>query len=258
MKLLLGIIVINFAFYKAAIFLNQGLSNFSDEVAFVVVILGVFAVSIMTSPSLKAKQIIFHILSAFRSNSGKREDSINNGVNILMGKHPNPKKISRIDQKILMDGIELVKLNFSEEKIQTVLESRINKFLDDGMAMTGWIKSLGKYPPAFGLAGTVLGLIHMMRGLAESSDPKETGLRMSIALLATLYGIILSNMIILPLSERMKSNIIEDVNLCEISLNAIMLYKRKANIIEAQENLNAFVFSENKKLDLLTPLMEAS
>jgi chemotaxis protein MotA len=257
MKLLLGIILINWAFYKATTFLNQGLSNFTDDVAFVVVVLGVVAVSIMTSPSLKLKQILYYLFSAFKSNTGRREDAINNGMNVVMGRSPS-RKSKRIDQKVLLDGVELAKLGFSEEKIKTVIESRINNYIDDGITMAGWVKGLGKYPPAFGLAGTVLGLIHMMRGLAESSDPKETGLRMSIALLATLYGIVLSNIIILPLAERMKSNLAEDVNLCEISLNAIILFKRKANIIEVQEDLNAYVFSENKKLDFITPLLEAS
>ncbi len=257
MKLLLGIILINWAFYKATTFLNQGLSNFTDDVAFVVVVLGVVAVSIMTSPSLKLKQILYYLLSAFKSNTGRREDAINNGMNVVMGRSPSGKS-KRIDQKVLLDGVELTKLGFSEEKIKTVIESRINNYIDDGITMAGWVKGLGKYPPAFGLAGTVLGLIHMMRGLAEGSDPKETGLRMSVALLATLYGIVLSNIIILPLAERMKSNLAEDVNLCEISLNAIILFKRKANIIEVQEDLNAYVFSENKKLDFITPLLEAS
>jgi chemotaxis protein MotA len=257
MKIIFGNVILFTGIVFSIIHLEQGLKSYWDFVAFFVVVFGTIAVSLMTSPAMKIRTILRQILSSLENPAAKREDAIHNAVNVLRGKRPSG-VANRIDQRILLDGVELVRLGFSVEKIQTILVDRIEKITDDHMMIANWVRGLSKYPPAFGLVGTVLGLIHLMRGLAVGSDPKETGIRMAIALVATLYGLILSNAFINPVGERIRSNILEEVTLAEISLKAVLMLKTRVNLVEAQEHLSSYLTSENTKLDILTNYLEAS
>jgi chemotaxis protein MotA len=251
MKIVVGNIILFLGIFVSIVHLEQGLTSYWDFVAFFVVIFGTFAVSLMTSPAMRTRIILRQLFSSFQNPAAKRESAINNAVSVLKGQKFNSTINSRIDERILADGLELVKLGFSSEKIKLILEQRIEKSADDHMMIANWFRGLAKYPPAFGLVGTVLGLIHLMRGLAEGSDPKETGIRMAIALVATLYGLILSNAFINPIGERIRNNILEEINLCEISVQSVLMLKDQTNLLEAQEFLSSYLATGAQKLNLL-------
>lgn len=257
MKIIIGFAIITSGFYIALDHLDQRIVQFWDIIAFSVVVFGTMAVSIMTMPSLKLKHILQIFFYSIRGNHGLREDCINNSINVMNGHNPNG-VANRIDQKILIDGLELIRLGFDKEVIENILVDRIEKYTDDCNSIAQWIKGLSKYPPAFGLAGTVLGLIHLMKGLSEGTDPKETGLRMAVALVATFYGIIVSNIFVSPVGDRILSNIQEDQNLADISLNAILMIREKTNLVLAYEQMNNSVPMQYKKLNFSESILEAS
>jgi chemotaxis protein MotA len=257
MKIILGFIVITVGFYVSLEHLNQGIKQFWDVIAFAMVVFGTIAVSIMTIPSLRIRHTFLIMKRGLASNHGLREDAIANAVNVMQGKTPTA-TAERIDQKILVDGLELMRLGFSTDKIRDLLLDRIEKYTDDVMTVAQWVRALSKYPPAFGLAGTVLGLIHLMKGLSEGTDPKETGLRMAIALVATFYGIVVANVFVNPIGDRIMSNAKEDQNLAEISLNAILMMSERVNYIEMLEQMNNYIPGQSRKLSLTDSFSEAS
>lgn len=247
MKIILGFGIVTIGFVIALDHLNQNINQYWDLIAFAMVVFGTLATSVMTMPSLKSRHVLRIMFHSFKGNHGLREDCISNSLNIMNGNVPS-QKAKRIDQKILLDGVELLKLGFTTEKIQNILSDRIEKYIDDNVSVGQWIRGLSKYPPAFGLAGTVLGLIHLMKGLSEGADPKETGIRMAVALVATFYGIVVANIFINPIGDRVISNTREDQNLAEISLNAILMVSQRTNYVEAIEQLNNYVPTQYKKL----------
>jgi chemotaxis protein MotA len=257
MKIIIGIAIITSGFYIALDHLDQRVVQFWDVIAFSVVVFGTFAVSVMTMPSLKVKHILRIFFAGIRGNHGLREDCINNSINVMNGMNPSA-KAKRIDQKILLDGLDLLRLGFDKDTIENILADRIEKYTDDCNTVAQWIRSLSKYPPAFGLAGTVLGLIHLMKGLSEGTDPKETGLRMAVALVATFYGIIVANIFVNPIGDRIMSNTQEDQNLAEISLNAILMIHDKTNLVVAFEQMNNSIPAQYKKLTFSVGALEAS
>ncbi len=257
MKILIGFIIITAGFYVSLDHLDQSITQFWDLIAFAMVVCGTLAVSIMTLPSLKIKHSLSIILRGVSGNHGLREDCIQNSLYLMQGNVPNG-KAKRIDQKILVDGFELLRLGFSTDKIRDILMDRIEKYTDDSVTVGQWIRSLSKYPPAFGLAGTVLGLVHLMKGLSEGADPKETGLRMAVALIATFYGIVVANICVNPIGDRIMSNTKEDQNLAEISLNTILMISDRTNYVEAMEHMNNYVPNQYKKLSFDYGALEAS
>lgn len=258
MKIIIGFLTISLGFYIAIEELNQNLNDFWDLIAFAVVVFGTVAVGIITMPSLKLKYTLHLLLRGISSNHGLRDDAILNSINLIQGHSPNKNNVKRIDQKILVDGVDLLRIGFSTEKIKEILLERIEKHSDEVFTIAQWVKGLAKYPPAFGLAGTVLGLIHLMKGLSEGADPKETGLRMAVALVATFYGIIMANVLISPIGDRIMSNLKEDENLAEISLNTIIMISEKVNYLEVLEQLNNYIPGQYKKLDLTETLLKVA
>ncbi len=257
MKILFGITIFAFGFYNAILHLQQDIANYWDVVAFSVVVGGTFAAGLITMPNVKLKFLFYHLLlSMVGSFNRKREEAILNGLNLLRGIVPNL-NFYKFDQKILFEGSELVKLGFSREKIEEILNRRIEQFGEDSYKVANWLRALAKYPPAFGLSGTVLGLVYLMRGISEGTTPAETGMRMAIALVATFYGILLANVLINPLGDRIKENIDETLVLCDIAVSAVGMLRDKENILVAQETLNSFIPSD-KSVDVLGQYLEAS
>ncbi|MCB0414001.1 MAG: MotA/TolQ/ExbB proton channel family protein, partial [Bdellovibrionales bacterium] len=148
---------------------------------------------------------------------------------------------SKFEEQILLDGYELIELGFSPEKIQMVLEERIYQVEKKKAQISNSIQSLSKYPPAFGLAGTVFGLVELMKAVTEGLPAQQTGIKMATALVATMYGLIVANLFVNPAGELLKK-IYEDENrLYEIALHTVMLAAEQSNLLEAQEMLNSHV-----------------
>lgn len=257
MKILIGFLVISLGFFVALDHLGQQLHEFWDVIAFSVVGCGTFAVSIISMPSLKLKHILRILINSLRGNDGLRDECIQNATSLVQGNEPTG-KAKRIDQKILVDGMELLQFGFSPDRVFEILSERIEKYTDDSLTIAHWVKNLSKYPPAFGLAGTVLGLVHLMNGLSEGTDPKETGVRMAVALVATLYGILGANVLINPIGDRILANVVEDQNLAEISLKAIVAISMSQNYVETLEELNNFVPSQHSKLTFNVGLLDVA
>ncbi len=248
MNLLLGFIVVSSGFMFALGHLNQSVSTYWDIIAFSMVVIGTLSVAIITGPPLRVLVILRFLFQGLRNGSGLREDTINNSINLFKGNIPNG-QVKRFDQKVLVDGLELLRLGYPTDKIEMILKQRIENHIDDAVTVGAWVRGLSKYPPAFGLAGTVLGLIHLMHGLSDGSGPRETGMRMAIALVATLYGIIVANIFVNPIGDRLMSKAKEDYNLATISLETILMISKKTNMITAIEKLNNYMPNKFRPID---------
>jgi flagellar motor component MotA len=100
-----------------------------------------------------------------------------------------------------------------------------------------------------------------MRGISEGIDTKETGVRMAVALVATLYGLLISNLLLNPIGEWLQEEIKRDEMKAEASLQLINLLVSGANLVEAHEMMNSFLGSGEKAgVDILAadPATEAA
>ena len=87
------------------------------------------------------------------------------------------------------------------KKIKDILDIERRTYLEDIDNAINLMELLGTYAPAFGLLGTVIGLVYMLSNL---KDPSTIGQGLALALLTTFYGLILSNMIFTPLASRLR------------------------------------------------------
>lgn len=244
MKYVIGLFISVVGFYLASKHLNQDLSEYWDFVAFFVVVLGTCAVMLITFPAAP----IGLLFQRFSQKFFLPSMSLKKHAEVCLGYVTSRNTINShsIEHKLLNDGMELLSLGFNREKIIDLLSQRFEVYTSRINTLSAWFKRGSKYPPAFGLAGTVLGLIHLMRGISAGIDTKETGIRMAVALVATFYGLLISNLILNPLGEWLQEEIKKDEIKAEMSINAVILMLERASIVEAQESLNSYLSGSEK------------
>jgi len=98
------------------------------------------------------------------------------------------------------------------------------------------VRSMAKYAPAFGLAGTIVGL---MRIFPQLSNPVNIGGAMSIALLTTLYGVLASNLVFFPIANKLRDNASEDEIVYRFVIEALHCINEKEYSIVIEQRLSS-------------------
>jgi chemotaxis protein MotA len=240
MKYIVGCLIAFTGFYLANDHLGQNLTDYWDFVAFFVVIFGTLSVLLISRPAVPTKMLFRRFYEKFLFSSPSLKKTADKCWEVSSKQQP-IKDPRYIEEQLLNDGLELISLGFSKDKTLEILSQRYHQFEGQIMLLAAWLKRNAKYPPAFGLAGTVLGLIHLMRGISAGIDAKETGIRMAVALVATLYGLIISNLILNPLGEWLVEESKKDLQKSEMSIETVGLMMEGVNIVEIQERLNSFL-----------------
>lgn len=107
----------------------------------------------------------------------------------------------KISNDFLADGIRQVIDGSKPEVLKQTMLSNMKGILDRNSASEKVWRSMGDTSPAFGMIGTVIGLVAMM---ANMDDPKAIGPAMAAALLTTLWGSVLANVFFLPVADKLK------------------------------------------------------
>lgn len=105
---------------------------------------------------------------------------------------------------LIAKGLELLVMGVDKQTIRYVLESEIEAMMRRDLRAAHVYESMGGYSPTIGILGAVLGLIQVMRHLA---DPNELGAGIAVAFVATIYGVGLANLVFLPLANKLKNYI---------------------------------------------------
>lgn len=134
----------------------------------------------------------------------------------------------------------------SEEELGQVLRQRSHTIYQRYMEEVVKFKTIGKYPPAFGLMGTTLSMITLLQRLGEPGGQKLLGPAMAIGLVATFYGLAISNLIFNPISENLADSARETKLKNAIIVEGVRLIARKTNPIVLAERLNSFLMPSER------------
>ncbi len=251
---LVGIFVAISSLVAAVLHLHQEAAHFWDFVAFACVSGGTIAVALMTFPWQYRRTIFAAIGSLFFPRGIQEGDAVQVCMEYFRvmstGSRMWDQPTRTMSDEILRDGAELLTLGFKREKIHEILEERIYQSFERSQKIANAFRSLAKYPPAFGLAGTVLGLVTLMRKVSAGADAKQTGFMMAIALMATFYGLLTANLLVAPIGENLAKTAVAQRKSAEIALQTVLLLADKASLLEAQEVLNSYV-SKNERIDVI-------
>jgi chemotaxis protein MotA len=114
---------------------------------------------------------------------------------------PAERVIEQISAPLLRRGTQLVLDGFPKDQITLALQRQIAEDRDHLRQPVEMLRAMSGYAPAFGMLGTLLGLVQMLFGLG-SGDLASIGAAMGFAMLTTVYGLVLANLVLKPLASK--------------------------------------------------------
>ncbi|TDB01942.1 motility protein A [Halomonas marinisediminis] len=160
------------------------------------------------------------------------------GVERMLASVPNP---------FLRTGVELLIANTPEQEILDLLHWRIARLKARERAEAQIFRTLALYAPAFGMLGTLVGLVNMLATL-DTSDIGVIGGHMATALLSTFYGIVLANLILKPIAVKLERRTEERLILMNMILEGISMMSRRRLPAFIEETLRAFIVDHRDEL----------
>jgi len=142
----------------------------------------------------------------------------------------------------LDDCLVLINDGYTDKEMREMLEQRIMSTYDVEKYQMGLVRSMSKYPPAFGMIGTVVGLIALMANMGGADvDMAEIGGYMAIALTTTLYGLMIANFIFKPISDNLELGSKENLKTRQLILETALLIKNGASLLVIQDTINSLL-----------------
>lgn len=256
MAYVLGLVLGLLALRVSLFFLDQSVAMYFDDVALVMVFGGTLAVAVIAAPWHHLREMRRTILSIIFGRSATHGAVIEAGLRFIQSRDvPRGVASSNVAGEILRDGQELLGLNFTTQEIENILQERLYQAIEKQRQIADYFHSLAKYPPAFGLVGTVLGLVNLMRAITEGMDPRQTGVKMALALVATLYGLIVANFIVAPIGEAITKRVSLEQFHAEIALQSVLLAADRVSLLKSQEMLNSYV-SKQQRVNIISKLVK--
>lgn len=142
-----------------------------------------------------------------------------------------------LDDEFLKKGILLIVDGTDPELVRAIMETELTSLEDRHKEKVSFWEGLGAMGPAWGMIGTLIGLINM---LGNMDDPGSLGPAMSTALLTTMYGSMLSNWFCTPVANKMKANNDKEVMVKEIMIEGLLSIQAGENPRVIEEKLKSF------------------
>jgi len=166
--------------------------------------------------------------------------------------------LDNIDNHYMQMGLENAILERDPKKLENYLENELNSMIDRHANGQEIFYNMGSYAPAFGLLGTVMGLILMMTKQAATSsvgsyaagaqDSMAALLQgMGIALVTTFYGVLLANLLFIPIAGKLKARSDEEVHSLNIIKAGILSIHSKEHPLIMREKLLTFMDKDTRK-----------
>jgi chemotaxis protein MotA len=188
----------------AAIALGGAPAAFIDVPSIVIVCVGTMLVTLMKfslGQFLGATKVA---IKAFMSKLPSSQELIDKAVELANQARTNgllALEEAEVPDEFFQKSINLLVDGHDPEVVKSVLNKDMNLTLSrhkDGQAI---FKAIGDVAPAMGMIGTLIGLVQM---LGSMDDPKKIGPAMAVALLTTLYGAVIANMVALPIANKLE------------------------------------------------------
>ena len=152
--------------------------------------------------------------------------------------------VAAIDDAYTRKGIQLVVDGADSDLVRMILQSEMDGMRARHKAGAHVFATAGGFAPTLGILGTVLSLVHVLENL---SSPGALGHSIAGAFLATLYGVGIANLVLLPISNKLKELSQEELHYRELLLEAVLSIQAGDNPRMIAEKLETFVSPEERR-----------
>lgn len=203
---LVGVLLGIFAVFGGALLEGLHLSAILQPTAAVIVVGGTLGATLLSYTSEDLRRAVRLLGLVFRRQPGGAAETLDEIVTIA--------NIARKEGILAVDGqrdairnelfkktIKYVIDGFEPATVRDIMQAEIDLVLEEEEAAAKVWEGAGGYAPTIGIIGAVLGLIHVMGNL---SDPSKLGDGIAVAFVATVYGVGMANLILIPLGTKLK------------------------------------------------------
>lgn len=239
----------SFIIVLAAILIGGSAGMFVDPASILIVVIGSSFVVLMKF-SLKQFLAAFKVAgTAFRFQLPETQALIDEVADIA--------KVARKEGFLALDGreypvpymklgIQLMVDGQPPEVVRSVLEKERLLTLERHRWGAKVFSAMGDVAPAMGMIGTLVGLVQM---LANMSDPASIGPAMAVALLTTLYGAVLANMVCIPIADKLTLRMTEEARMQAMLMDAVTSIHNGVNPRAVETLLSSYLPAKARKAE---------
>lgn len=149
-----------------------------------------------------------------------------------------------IEDDFLKKGILLIVDGTDPELVRGILETELSCIEDRHGSIIGFWETMGAMGPAWGMIGTLIGLINMLKDL---SDMASVGPNMAVALVTTFYGSFIANWLCAPIANKLKINNAIEIMMKEVIVEGLLSIQAGENPRVIEEKLKSFLAPSARK-----------
>ena len=150
---------------------------------------------------------------------------------------------SDMDEQFLKKGILLIVDGTDPDLVRAIMETELISIEGRHKTRIGFWDTLASMGPAWGMIGTLVGLVDM---LYHMEDPSSLGPAMAVALITTLYGSLLANWICTPVSNKLKADNSNEMMLKEVMIEGLLSIQAGENPRVIEEKLKSFLAPKDR------------
>lgn len=223
------------------------IGNFIDIPSVLIVLGGVSAILIASYPLSFFKQVPKHIKIILNGSQYDTNALIDQLVELAQTARKNgllslEEKAGEIEEPFFKSSVMMIVDVPDSEKIKEILDEELN-YMDDRHSESISFYDMGAaMGPAFGMIGTLIGLVNMLKGMdMDSGGSSSIGQDMSVALITTLYGSALANILFVPLAKKLKTRNADELLYKSIIIEGVLSIQSGDNPKFLREKLQTFI-----------------
>jgi len=154
------------------------------------------------------------------------------------------KEVDNVDDAFFSKGIRLMIDGIEPAALSKILYTELD-FVEERHRLGAEIfTTMGNFAPAMGMMGTLIGLVKM---LMQMDDPSRIGPAMAVALITTFYGVILANLIFLPIAGKLKTRSADEIMMKQLLISGILSVQSGDNPRILEQKLHSFISPGERK-----------
>jgi len=163
------------------------------------------------------------------------------GISTLLG------EVKDKSNHFMIDGIQMLVDDLDPEVIRENMEKDITFIRRRHQQISGIFRTMGTYAPIFGLLGTLIGVVQVLRNL---TDPQSMGASMAIAITTTFYGIFLTNFLFLPIAGKLTVHSDDELLVKEVVIEGLLAIQQGDIPIIVTKKLETFLSYKIRKKEI--------
>lgn len=226
----------------------SGFLSFVDPASMLVVVGGLTAGLLVSFPLKDIKHSFTVIKQAFTQKENNLSDLIQTFVRLSErarreGLLALEMEIESVDDPFIKKGVLLAVDGLEPDVIFDIMNAEVSAMEERHRKGRSILERAGEYAPAWGMIGTLIGLVLMLKNL---NDPSSLGPNMAIALLTTLYGSLLANLVFIPMASKLALKTEKEVFFKQVIIEGVIGVQSGQNPKILEEKLSAFLSTKER------------